>query len=270
MKILLVRHGESTGNRDHLWAGITDHELTAHGFLQAQRLAEHLSTKLKLSKQELQIYCSDLTRARRTAQAVADKLTAGDLTVSKLLREQDLGWREGLSFRTGDRKDPSNKIKLANDPGETKDMMDIRASQFITDLGSFEAKQDRVLVVVSHGLFLLRLYARLCASLAIEHQPPAMWSNTGVLTIQITEDKASVLSINAQEHLQGLKRTRLVGSAAYDVRQQKVSHFFTQSPVKKRHKAEHTSDAGLQQAVDANDATCAAQSKASSSSFPGE
>ncbi|ORY82654.1 histidine phosphatase superfamily [Protomyces lactucae-debilis] len=258
MRILLIRHGESTGNRDHLWAGITDHELTAHGFLQAQRLAEHL--RGKLAHCQLSIHCSDLTRARRTAQAIADVLTDGKLCVDKLLREQDLGWREGLTFKNGDRKDPVNACKVHTHPGETKDDMNVRAADFIQSISPLSYSQDKVIVIVSHGLFLLRLYSELCASLCIQNAPSAMWSNTGVTTLQINKAcSGSVMMVNVTEHLQGLKRTRGVGSAAYDAKQQKVSSFFSPKRTKRETPAttKDMDELDVRTAIDAIDAACA-------------
>ena len=70
MRLLLIRHGESTGNRDGIWAGVTDNELTVHGHAQATRLGEYL--KKQYGDYNVAIYASDLTRARRTAQAIGD------------------------------------------------------------------------------------------------------------------------------------------------------------------------------------------------------
>ena len=43
--ILLVRHGESTWNAEHRWAGQADPPLTANGRTGAQRLAGRLSDR---------------------------------------------------------------------------------------------------------------------------------------------------------------------------------------------------------------------------------
>lgn len=236
MKILLVRHGESTGNRDHLWAGITDHELTMHGFEQAKRLALYLRKVYAPENTELlKIYSSDLIRARRTAQHIADAFEGAVVPVA-FLREQDLGWREGLSIKNGDRSSPANAEKLKSRPGESKHEMDIRARHFIekylepllasrTDHAA--DKSGALLIVVSHGLFLLRLYYALTLQLKIALPPTPMWSNTGCTTLWLRQDgTASVTDLNSTDHLRGLKRTRGVGSSQYDTKQQKVSDFF--------------------------------------------
>lgn len=242
LRILLVRHGESTGNRDHLWAGITDNELTNHGFLQAERLGAYLAKELKSTK-IIGMFASDLKRAQRTAGAVGKALSQ-DVTLTPLLREQDLGWREGRSFKDGDRTTPGNQKAIKSNPGESKIDMDNRAKEFIRDFlvtcirtearetpreGEEQSRNgESVVIVVSHGLFLLRLYGRLTEYLGIPLPPAAMWSNTGYTQITIRDDgKASVTDINSTEHLKGLKRTRAgVGSSEYDTKQRKILGFF--------------------------------------------
>ncbi|CCG81526.1 Putative uncharacterized protein [Taphrina deformans PYCC 5710] len=247
MKILLVRHGESTGNRDHIWAGVTDNELTNHGFQQATRLSTYLQAQYLSSHSDTPVvhvvYCSDLIRAKRTASLIASAFGKEPI-VSPLLREQDLGWREGKSFKDGDRTAANNQSALIADPGESKDDMDKRASDFIQkflkchlkthtkrpslpDPSTSGTNPESVITVVSHGLFLLRLYYQLTNYLSINLAPSPSWSNTGCTTIRIADAVATVTDVNSVEHLQGLKRTRGgVGSSQYDTKQKKVSDFF--------------------------------------------
>lgn len=244
MKLLLVRHGESTGNRDHIWAGITDNELTNHGFQQATRLAAYLQKQYIPMEEEVYviggIFCSDLIRARRTATAIATALNQ-EATVTSLLREQDLGWREGRSLKDGDKTAAENQAALIAKPGESKNDMDNRAQTFIHDFLRTHFAQhtrlrseavskkhaERVIIVVSHGLFLLRLYYQLVNHLSISLPPSPSWSNTGCTTIRLREDGVALVSdVNSVQHLQGLKRTRAGGSSQYDTKQQKMSDFF--------------------------------------------
>lgn len=263
LKLLLCRHGESTGNRDHIWAGITDNELTSHGFLQAQRLGSHLAKSL--SKDEvISIYSSDLTRARRTAGEVGLALGKA-VTATPLLREQDLGWREGLSIKLGDRSDPRNATAISNNPGESKFDMDKRAvgfieqylmtsSKIIQDKSSKESedekKKDEVIIVVSHGLFLLRLYYILVSRLLISLPPTPSWSNTGCTQITVRIGLPTLVTdINSIQHLTGLKRTRAgVGSSQYDPKQKKVSEFFAGKRQKRDH-ADTVADSNTKYAV---------------------
>ncbi len=63
--IYIVRHGETTSNRDGLWQGITDSELTATGRQQVERLSARLG-----SAHFDAVVASDLGRTRTTAEAL--------------------------------------------------------------------------------------------------------------------------------------------------------------------------------------------------------
>ncbi|KAK6535623.1 hypothetical protein TWF694_002078 [Orbilia ellipsospora] len=70
MKILFIRHGETTDNLRHVYAGITDSSLTSHGVLQTARLATHLATSIP---PVTHIFASPLSRAKKTAEAIHDE-----------------------------------------------------------------------------------------------------------------------------------------------------------------------------------------------------
>ncbi len=92
MDILLIRHGETAWNRERRMQGHIDTPLNDEGLRQAQALGAALAN----DKPDA-IYASDLLRARRTAQAVAD---AHRMTVEldPALRERCFGAFEGLLY----------------------------------------------------------------------------------------------------------------------------------------------------------------------------
>ena len=65
IKLILIRHGESDGNVQRMFCGFKDVELTKKGIYQAERLAYRLKG---LPVDE--VYCSDLKRAKHTAEIV--------------------------------------------------------------------------------------------------------------------------------------------------------------------------------------------------------
>ncbi|MEM1029231.1 MAG: histidine phosphatase family protein [Myxococcota bacterium] len=69
MDILLVRHGESEGNRDHKLQGSSDKPLTDKGRGQARQLGRWLRER---GARVDAAYCSPLRRAAETAAIVAD------------------------------------------------------------------------------------------------------------------------------------------------------------------------------------------------------
>lgn len=87
--IYLVRHGESIGNKNKMFLGHTDLDLSEHGYKQARATAAALS-KVKLDK----IYSSDLQRAYNTAKAHAD-LRGMTVHTDHGLRELYVGDWEG-------------------------------------------------------------------------------------------------------------------------------------------------------------------------------
>lgn len=64
-RLLLVRHGESTWNADRRIQGQLDPPLTERGLAQAQEVAERFGGHRLVG-----FYCSDLARARQTAEAI--------------------------------------------------------------------------------------------------------------------------------------------------------------------------------------------------------
>lgn len=102
MKLYLVRHGASTGNTPGNLIGHSDHELTEAGVAQARAVAARLGPLGPLP-----VYCSDLPRARQTAEAIAGVWGGHSLEGSApavrihpdpRLREIDLGDYEGRSW----------------------------------------------------------------------------------------------------------------------------------------------------------------------------
>ena len=91
-RLLLVRHAESTWNADGRWQGQADPPLSALGEQQAAEAATRVDPVDA-------IWASDLVRARRTAQIVADGLNAGGhevhVRLDPRLRERDAGEWQG-------------------------------------------------------------------------------------------------------------------------------------------------------------------------------
>ena len=87
--IYLVRHGESIGNKNKMFLGHTDLDLSELGYKQAEATASALS-KVRFDK----IYSSDLQRAYNTAKAHAD-LRGMTVITDPGLRELYVGDWEG-------------------------------------------------------------------------------------------------------------------------------------------------------------------------------
>ena len=89
-KIILIRHGESLGNKERIILGHTDLDLSKHGYLQAKTTANYLKNE-KIDA----IYSSDLKRAYNTALPNAE-MRGLEVITDKKLREIFVGDWEGL------------------------------------------------------------------------------------------------------------------------------------------------------------------------------
>jgi broad specificity phosphatase PhoE len=91
-RLLLVRHGQSTWNAESRWQGQADAPLSELGMRQAVAAAEGLARGNAISS----IWSSDLARALRTAELLAEQLGI-DVEVDRRLRERDAGEWTGLT-----------------------------------------------------------------------------------------------------------------------------------------------------------------------------
>lgn len=90
-KLYLIRHGEVAWNRENSYIGATDLPLNDQGKKQAALLADRLAHH-KIAA----VYSSDLTRARETAEIIAERFGLQVITVPAM-REVNYGEWEGVS-----------------------------------------------------------------------------------------------------------------------------------------------------------------------------
>ncbi len=98
--VLLIRHGEIAGDAAHRFIGHTDLPMSEDGEAEIRLLARRLE-HMALDA----IYCSDLTRSRRTAELLAGGRSL-PLHIQPELREINLGAWEGRSRRDVAEQEP--------------------------------------------------------------------------------------------------------------------------------------------------------------------
>jgi broad specificity phosphatase PhoE len=105
--IYLVRHGETTWNREGRRQGREDAPLTQRGIEQAREIGRRLHQELR-DRQPVCIETSPLGRARHTATLICEELGVNPQTliVSPLLMEHDMGEWQGLTSREIDAQYP--------------------------------------------------------------------------------------------------------------------------------------------------------------------
>jgi probable phosphoglycerate mutase len=147
--LLLVRHGETAWNRERRWQGQQDLALNDAGVAQSRAIA----TRLRDVRVDA-LYSSDLTRARATADAIAE---GRELTVrlDPRLREVDVGSWMGLTSDEAGERDPAGHARWQAGgtgwtDGETYPAMAERVVQAVREIAARHGPDDRI-VIVAHG-----------------------------------------------------------------------------------------------------------------------
>jgi len=92
--VLLIRHGLVSDDAEGRFLGAADAPMSPAGEVQIRELSARLRPRFTLDA----IYCSDLSRSRRTAELIANG-AAIPIRVRPALREIDMGDWQGLSRR---------------------------------------------------------------------------------------------------------------------------------------------------------------------------
>jgi 2,3-bisphosphoglycerate-dependent phosphoglycerate mutase len=142
-RLLVVRHGQSEWNAAGRWQGHADIALDRAGELQAAAAAEVLGTFDA-------IWASDLARARRTAQIIAELTGVGPVCLDPRLRETDVGPWEGLTHAEVEREWPGYLAERRRPPGfEPYEDASARSIAALLDIASDHPGGE--VLVVSHG-----------------------------------------------------------------------------------------------------------------------
>lgn len=156
-ELIVVRHGETTWNREGRLQGHTDIPLSEAGFVQADELAERLAGEAFDA-----LYSSDLLRARQTAERVARR-TGHPILVDPRLRERHLGVLQSFTREENARVHPGVYERYLRGEADYVIPGGESASQFfdrvIGALTSIAAGLTaRRAVIVCHGGVLDALY----------------------------------------------------------------------------------------------------------------
>ncbi|MGB6606625.1 MAG: histidine phosphatase family protein [Atribacterota bacterium] len=207
IKLILIRHGESDGNAQRKFSGFQDVDLTEKGIWQAKRLAR----RLEEASVDI-VYCSDLKRARHTAEIIfGDR--GKDILVSPNLREINFGAWEGYTFEEVKSKfgygDEFNhlmeniKPEAAIPQGESLVDLNDRVMAELNNLLKKHEKtdKDKTIALVCHGGTI-----RVILSNALNIGLKNMWNieqySTALNIINYYDHKAFVALINDTSHLE--------------------------------------------------------------------
>ena len=198
--LTIVRHGQTSANTGGLWHGSTDTQLTPHGERQAARVALHLA---RTRGDARAIYASTLTRARRTAAAIAARL-ALEVRTDPDLCEYDLGAWEGRAYSELIREHQLFE-RMAKDPdwrpggGESARGVATRIARALSAIAA-RHPGERIIVVTHGGALTLGLGLLL-------DDDPSTWrrvmDNAAIAELHL-EPAPRLLRFNETQHLAGL------------------------------------------------------------------
>lgn len=196
MRILVIRHAESTANADGRISGTGDPELSPRGIHQAEAVSEAIATISK-KRPVASIYTSRSRRAAMTASAIAANLPGSEVISVEALREMDYGDWEGMRFN--DLGDPVHILRqfensdFAPPGGECVNDLFSRVSSWIErDANTIG---DKTVVVVTHlgPTKALAIWA-LMADLSLF--PRLRISNASITQIAVSSTSRFLLSLN--------------------------------------------------------------------------
>jgi probable phosphoglycerate mutase len=198
MSILLVRHGETPSNRERVMQ-LEDTPLSALGMRQAELLAPRLH-----AAGIAEILCSDLTRARMTAEPLL-RTSAAPLTLTPLLRERSFGDLRGTPYSA-----------LSCDPfapdfeppgGESWPVFYARVAEAFALVCARKRALDargsasvQNLIVITHGLVLRALIQHHVHWPDEAGERPHFFSNTSVTELS-GDAPYAVMQLNCCAHL---------------------------------------------------------------------
>jgi broad specificity phosphatase PhoE len=198
--LLLVRHGESTGNVTRIVQGWRDEPLTERGRAQAAAVAGRLAAH---EPRVAAVYSSTLARARDTAASIAAALEL-PLVEHAELREYGYGEAEGLRWaqieeRFGLTLGQWGRGTLPGEEGPAA--FEERVGRCIDELAA--RHEHEVAAVVTHGGVITRVVARVLG--LPDGAPPRIYLANGSLTVIGTErgEQALVL-LNDDCHIAAL------------------------------------------------------------------
>jgi broad specificity phosphatase PhoE len=179
-KLIMVRHGESEGNRDRRFTISPDVPLTDLGREQARRAALQIAERFRPVK----LISSPFRRARQTSEIIAATLGL-EIEVVHDLHERDLGVLKGESYdvlREMVKRDPAYDAAQGwlwrPERGESYE--DVRR-RVVGAIDAIRARHpDDEIVIVSHGGVMLSLWAHVTGQWHGAHLPP----NCGIVLIE--------------------------------------------------------------------------------------
>jgi broad specificity phosphatase PhoE len=179
-KFIMIRHGESEGNRERRFTISPDVSLTELGRRQAHEAAARIARHFRPQR----IISSPYARARQTSEIIAQELKL-PVEIVQRLHERDLGVLRGHSYdklreavRLDPSYDPANGSAWKPEGGESYHDVQRRVVAAIEDLRARYRESE--VVIVSHGGVMLAVWAHIVGQWHGAHLPP----NCGIVLVE--------------------------------------------------------------------------------------
>ncbi len=155
-RVNLIRHGETEGAETKRYKGHIDVPLSENGIKQITKLSNYLVQNGSKSLNGLNaVYCSDLSRAVKSAEIIAGPYGLKPVII-KALRERNFGVWEGMSFDEIKEKYPDtfnawteNPLQFSPIEGESTIEVKDRALKAFNEIT--ERHNSGNIAVVAHG-----------------------------------------------------------------------------------------------------------------------
>lgn len=150
--LYLIRHGLTENGEERRYKGHIDVPLSEKGMKQMERVSKYIVQKsITLDA----VYCSDLSRATKSAEIIAEPHSLYTIA-SPFLRERGFGIWEGMSFEEIREKYPiefeswaENPLKFSPMGGENSEGVRKRVIKALEEIiGNFNGKH---IAIVAHG-----------------------------------------------------------------------------------------------------------------------
>lgn len=151
-KVYIFRHGQTFDNRDHIFSGWRDTDLTPEGIEEAKKIAEELKNELVTKA-----YQSDQVRSKHTLDIVLSGYHEGvEIITAPRIKERDYGDLTGLKKDEIEQKDPENynlwhrSYDVPPPNGESIKDVENRVLPFLNELKD-QIKPDDIIFISTHG-----------------------------------------------------------------------------------------------------------------------
>jgi len=196
VELTLVRHGQSTANRDGILQGRSDAPLSDLGRRQAAQLGAWFSER-GLSWHA--VYCSPLRRARDTAHLIVEKTAAPAPIEDPDLEEIHVGEMQGKAHEVLHREHASfyqRGLEGLGDysefGGESYADVQVRVQRLFTRLSERHREAEQRVLLVSHGGLLFQLTKALVCS-PVPRAVMLRFSNCSITRVRFRERRGTYI-----------------------------------------------------------------------------